>query len=65
MAEVDDRLLNDGFEHSDIRKVVNLVSSSWNVADLSRFMYGSRMINSVNKKEVKVLDIGCSSGRLM
>ena len=65
MAEVDDRLLNDGFEHSDIRKVVNLVSSSWNVADLSRFMYGSRMINSVNKKEVKVLGICCSSGRLM
>lgn len=65
MAKVDERLLNDGFEHTDIRKVVNLVSSNWNVADLTRFMYGSKIINSIAKDEVKVLDIGCSSGRLL
>lgn len=63
--DVEKRLLNDGFEHTDMRKVVNLLSSSWNVADLTRMMYASKFINTITKDIVSVLDIGCSSGRLL
>lgn len=63
--EIEKRLLNDGFEQADIRKISNLVSSSWNVADLSRFMYGAKVVNTINKKIVNVLDVGCSSGRFL
>ena len=63
--KVEKRLLNDGFEHADMRKVVNLLSSSWNVADLTRMMYASKFINMIGKDTVNVLDIGCSSDRLL
>ena len=63
--EVEERLLNDGFETEDVRNIPNLLTSSWQVADLHRFLFCSKLINSIPKKKVSVLDVGCSSGRLL
>lgn len=59
------RLWNNGWKSKDFRLENNLHSSGWAIADLDRFLFGSKIINSVNKKIVKVLDIGASTGKLL
>lgn len=62
---LEERLFNDGWEQKDLRDINNLLSGGWQVSDVHRFMYSTKIINSIDKKVVKVLDIGCSCGRLL
>lgn len=60
----EERLINDGWQN-EIIKTKNLLSSGWSFADLNRFMICTKVINNVKKKNPKVLDIGCSCGKLL
>ena len=61
---IEERLINDGWQKPIIESK-NLLTSNWQFSDLHRFMYVCKIINNCKKVNPLVLDIGCSTGRLL